>query len=74
MFNKVQIRNGHGAIAPYDTDIEDTPVPGVLTRFGKINTNPILWDLTSYFEGDSNESELVRPGFTPAGRVLPKRR
>ncbi|WP_258360132.1 DUF4277 domain-containing protein [Moorella sulfitireducens] len=41
------------AIAPYENNIEEAIVLGVLSRFGKIDTDQILWDLTSfYFEGD----------------------
>ncbi|AFV12123.1 hypothetical protein Tph_c19270 [Thermacetogenium phaeum DSM 12270] len=35
------------AIAPYENDIEEAIVLGVLSRFGKIDTDQILWDLTS---------------------------
>jgi len=53
------------AIAPYDNDIEEAIVLGVLSRFGKIDTDQILWDLTSfYFEGDYDESELIRLGYS----------
>lgn len=53
------------AIAPYENDIEEAIVLGVLSRFGKIDTDQILWDLTSfYFEGDYDESELIRLGYS----------
>jgi len=35
------------AIAPYTNDIEEAIVLGVLSRFGKIDTDQILWDLIS---------------------------
>ena len=52
------------AIAPYDNDIEEAIVLCVLSRFGKIDTDQIIWDLTSYFEGDYDESELIRLGYS----------
>jgi transposase len=52
------------AIAPYIADIEEAIVLGVLSRFGKIDTDQILWDLTSfYFEGDHDDSEMIRFGY-----------
>jgi hypothetical protein len=52
------------AIAPYIADIEEAIVFGVLSRFGKIDTDQILWDLTSfYFEGDHDDSEMIKFGY-----------
>ena len=45
------------AISPYLDDIEEAIVLYCLSRFGKIDADRILWDLTSfYFEGDYDES------------------
>jgi transposase len=53
------------AIYPYINDIEDAIVLHCLSRFGEIDTSRILWDLTSfYFEGDYDESELIRYGYS----------
>ncbi len=53
------------AIHPYINDIEEAIVLHCLSRFGKIDTSRILWDLTSfYFEGDYDESELIKYGYS----------
>ena len=52
------------AIAPYIDDIEEAIVLFCLSRFGKIDTDRILWDLTSfYFEGDHDDSEMIKYGY-----------
>jgi len=52
------------AIAPYIDDIEEAIVLFCLSRFGKIDTDQILWDLTSfYFEGDHEDSEMIKYGY-----------
>lgn len=53
------------AIYPYINDIDEAIVLHCLTRFGKIDTDRILWDLTSfYFEGDYDESEIIKYGYS----------
>jgi transposase len=52
------------AISPYIDDIEEEIVLYCLSRYGKIDTDRILWDLTSfYFEGDYDESEMIKYGY-----------
>jgi transposase len=52
------------AVAPYIEDIEEAIVLSVLSRFGKIDTDQILWDTTSfYFEGDYEESKMITYGY-----------
>ena len=53
------------AIFPYIDDIEEAIVLHALSRFSKIDTSRILWDLTSfYFEGDYDESQLIKYGYS----------
>ncbi len=53
------------AIEPYGDDIEETIVLHALSRFSKIDTSQVLWDTTSfYFEGDHDESDLIRYGYS----------
>ena len=52
------------AIEPYGDDIEEAIVLHALSRFSKIDTSQVLWDTTSfYFEGDHDESDLIRYGY-----------
>jgi len=52
-------------IEPYSDDIEEAIVLHALSRFNKIDTSQVLWDTTSfYFEGDHDESDLVRYGYS----------
>jgi transposase len=52
------------AIEPYINDIEEAIVLSCFSRFSKIDTSRILWDLTSfYFEGDHDASDLIRYGY-----------
>ncbi len=53
------------AIFPYIDDIEETTVLSCLSRYAKIDTDRILWDLTSfYFEGDYDESQMIKYGYS----------
>ncbi len=53
------------AIFPYIDDIEEATVLSCLSRYAKIDTDRILWDLTSfYFEGDYDESQMIKYGYS----------
>jgi transposase len=53
------------AIFPYIDDTEEAIVLQALSRFSKIDTSKVLWDLTSfYFEGDYDESQLIKYGYS----------